>query len=156
MHFVTQLIQVSRHPRFSSRRQFFFGGKRFWQCGLWNPLEALVLSPESAKDCWHFNYFYFFIYIFFFLQFGDQIIRTVFPKHFFSLLKILGCQETGVNCVTKCVTAKIFLMKVQVFYRQLRPVFYTFKTTLSKQFLLNRCKYFLKTLSFFLLLQHKN
>ena len=61
------------------------------------------------------------------------------------LLQTLGCLKTCVNCVTKCVTAKIYPLKIKfyklyfskAFYRQLMPFFHKIETILSNQFFLN-------------------
>ena len=48
------------------------------------------------------------------VDFWNHILKTVFPKHFSCcfLLWTLGCLGTCVDCVTKCVTRKIYPMKV--------------------------------------------
>ena len=67
------------------------------------------------------------------VDFWYNIFKTVFPKLFFFcfLLKAWGCLETCVNCVRKCVMAKIYPMKVFIletffskyFSGQFRPFF---------------------------------
>ena len=47
------------------------------------------------------------------VNFWDRIFKIVFPKQFV-LLKNLGCLEPCVNCVTKCVTDKIYPMEVKI------------------------------------------
>ena len=77
------------------------------------------------------------------VDFWDHIFRTVFPKFFF-LLKTPKCLEKFVNCVTKCLTAKIYPMKVWIvqfffksLYVQLKIFFNKSEITIPEQFFLN-------------------
>ena len=86
------------------------------------------------------------------VNFWDQIFMTVFPEDFF-LFSTLN-SKTSKNkrkCVTKCVTAKIYPMKVRILqiifskwlYVQFKPFFHKSETALPKQFFLIFFFYFL-------------
>ena len=64
------------------------------KCGLRNPLEGTVVAPESAKDCWRFNFLKVFCCCFFLLFFkvvlwADDLFfyttETTFSKHLLSV-----------------------------------------------------------------------
>ena len=46
------------------------------------------------------------------LQIGGHISKRVFPNFFPSSSLNSGCLETFVNCITKCVTAKLYPLEV--------------------------------------------
>ena len=49
------------------------------------------------------------------VYFWDQCWKTVFSKDFFCFLLLTPkCLESCVKCVTKCVTSKIYPMKVRI------------------------------------------
>ena len=82
----------------------------------------------------------------FFPQIWDHIFKTVFPKQFFCFLFLtLGCIKTCANCVTKCVTDKIYPLKIKfyklyvskAFYRQFFAISHKIETILSNKFFLN-------------------
>ena len=80
------------------------------------------------------------------------ISETTFSKQFslknFFLFSILNFKMSWicVYCVTKCVTAKIYPLKIKfyklyfskAFYRQLMPFFHKIETILSNQFFLKK------------------
>ena len=127
-HFEMELTQVSRHFLVKSKKtNKNTYGKLFWKSGLKFMKEMVYVSTklllaqkkvqklrkiktknhESVHNLWRILGTK--------IDFWDHIFKTVFLKHIFCFLFYTSkCLEICVNCVTKCVTAKIYPMKVQI------------------------------------------
>ena len=127
-HFVTQFKPVSRHFGVYSRKQKKFGRENYFE-NVVSDLQKKNLCPqklleksaktkkiktknhESVYNLWRTLGTKLVVLV----DFWDNICKAVFSKHLcFFLFYTKKCLETYVNCVTKCVTAKICPRKVQI------------------------------------------
>ena len=130
-HFVTQFTHVCRHFEAYCRKQkqnlrencFENVVSEIYQENLFCPQ-----NPPKILNVFMVFQFYFILFLHFFLKVVLWTHRPFFLKsettfskqfslnNFFCfLLYTPKCLETCVNCVTKCVTAKIYPMKVLIF-----------------------------------------
>ena len=160
MHFVTHFIHVSRHFGVYCKKnkqkilrencfeivvsevnkKWFKSPQNYFQ----KKVQKLIKKKKAMKTFkifggfWGQNYFFW------------QISETIFSEQFSQ--KIFFCfllqtpkrLETCVKCITKCVTPKIYPMKVRILqiiffkvtYVQFKPFFHKSETRLPKQFFL--------------------
>ena len=123
-HFVTLFTHVFIHPRDENRKKNYLLTTvlKMWSQICWKKsicvhkttfkqnLQKLKTTKnhKSIHNLWKLKQ----TKIILFMNFWDHIFETIFLIDFF-LFSTLKRLETCVNCVTNCVTAKIYPLKIK-------------------------------------------